>query len=108
VNFELNPIGHVESPLVPRDASGAAHQDQGGAAAWLVFDPSAHDTVRNLHPGQRVVVVTWLAESEGPAPFDLHRVEIIDIRNNRVHVQPLDTLDGTPLLDVKPIVDRET
>src|SRR5262245_13230558 len=128
-SFELKPIGRVESPLtdlasVPRQA------DEGAPAAWLVFDPAMLEGLRSLRPGDEVIVLTWLdrarrdilsAHPRGeasravggvfstrsphrPNPIGLHRVEITAVDGRRVQVRHLDALDGTPILDLKPIL----
>jgi tRNA-Thr(GGU) m(6)t(6)A37 methyltransferase TsaA len=127
--FELRPIGHVVSPLT--DASTAPRQpDEGAPSAWLHFDPSVLDALSSLHVGDEVLILTWLDRAnrdvlrvhprgdpsrpqEGvfstrsphrPNPIGLHRVEITAIDGIRVQVKSLEALDGTPILDVKPLL----
>ena len=127
--FALRPIGHVVSPLT--DASTAPRQpDEGAPPAWLHFDPSVEDALSSLHPGDEIILITWLDRAdrtvlrvhprgdrsrpqEGvfstrsphrPNPIGLHRVEIIAIDGPRIQVRNLEALDGTPILDVKPLL----
>ena len=127
--LELRPIGHVASPLT--DASTAPRQpDEGAPSAWLHFDPSVLDALSTLHVGDEVLLITWLDRAnrdvlrvhprgdrsrpqEGvfstrsphrPNPIGLHRVEISSIDGTRVQVRSLEALDGTPILDVKPLL----
>ena len=127
--LELRPIGHVASPLT--DASTAPRQpDEGAPSAWLHFDPSVLDALSSLQTGDEVLLLTWLDRAdrnvlrvhprgdksrpqEGvfstrsphrPNPIGLHRVEIIAIDRTRVQVRSLEALDGTPILDVKPVL----
>ena len=127
--FDLRPIGHVVSPLT--DASTAPRQpDEGAPSAWLHFDESVLDALSSLHVGDEVILLTWLDRAnrdvlrvhprgdpsrpqEGvfstrsphrPNPIGLHRVEITAIDGARVQVKNLEALDGTPILDVKPVL----
>ena len=127
--FALRPIGRVVSPLT--DASTAPRQpDEGAPSAWLHFDPSVLDALSSLHVGDDVLVITWLDRAnrdvlrvhprgdrsrpqEGvfstrsphrPNPIGLHRVEITAIDGSRIQVRSLEALDGTPILDVKPLL----
>ena len=126
---ELNPIGVVESPLT--DPSAAPKQGaEGGPRAWLVFEPAVLDGLREIRPGDRVIVLTWLdrarrdvlrvhprddranpmrgvfstRSAERPNPIGLHEVEIVAVEGNRVLVTDLEALDGTPIVDLKPVI----
>lgn len=126
---ELRPIGRVVSPL--DDASTAPRQpDEGAPSAWLLFEESVLDALSSLHTGDEVILLTWLDRAhrdvlrvhprgdrsrpqEGvfstrsphrPNPIGLHRVEITAIDGARVQVKSLEALDGTPILDVKPVL----
>ena len=128
-NFELRVIGRVSSSLT--DAALAPRQpDEGAPPATLVFEPDVLDALSSLHKGDEVLVLTWLDRAhrdvlrvhprgdtsrpqEGvfstrsqhrPNPIGLHRVEITAIDGARVQVRNLEALDGTPILDVKPVL----
>jgi tRNA-Thr(GGU) m(6)t(6)A37 methyltransferase TsaA len=130
--FELMSIGRVESALT--DVDQAPRQpDEGAPAAWLVFDAGVQEGLRSLRPGDEIVVVTWLDRArrdvlsvhprgdasrsqEGvfstrsphrPNPIGLHQVEITAIDGARVRVRHLEAVDGTPILDVKPVLDQD-
>jgi tRNA-Thr(GGU) m(6)t(6)A37 methyltransferase TsaA len=125
--FELNPIGRVESSLT--DVGSAPKQgDEGAPEAWLVFEPGVLDGLGDLHPGDRVVVLTWLdrarrdvlrvhprddpttpergvfstRSADRPNPIGLHPVEIVAVDGLRLRVGPLEAVDGTPIVDLKP------
>ncbi len=129
--YELWPIGRVESPLV--DPETAPKQgDEGSPEAWLVFDEAAAEGLRDLRPGTEVMVLTWLdrarrdvlrvhprddpatpqqgvfttRSADRPNPIGLHRVRILSIDGPRVRVRDLEALDRTPIVDVKPVLDR--
>jgi tRNA-Thr(GGU) m(6)t(6)A37 methyltransferase TsaA len=128
-SFQVNAIGRVESTLT--DPSAAPRQpDEGAPAAWLVFEPAVREALTDLHQGDEVLLFTWLDRAsrdvlrvhprgdpsrpeEGvfstrsphrPNPIGLHRVEITAVDGLRVRVRNLEAVDGTPILDVKPVL----
>ena len=127
--FEVQAIGRVESPLTELEAA-PRQADEGAPAAWLVFEPELLEGLRSLRPGDEVLVLTWLDRArrdvlsvhprgdtsrakEGvfstrsphrPNPIGLHRVEITAVDGRRARVRQLEALDGTPILDVKPVL----
>lgn len=129
IHYEIRPIGHVESPLVSRDAA-PKQGSEGAPEAWLVFDPDVAEGIRDLAVGADVFVLTWLHQAERdvlavhprddprnpetgvfstrsqdrPNPIGLHRVRIAAIDGLRVLVQDLEAFDGTPIADVKPVL----
>jgi len=131
-SYEVNVIGRVESPLT--DLALAPRQpDEGAPAAWLAFQPDVLEGLRTLRPGDHVILITWLDRArrdvlsvhprgdtsraqEGvfstrsphrPNPIGLHSVEITAIDGPRVQVRRLEALDGTPIIDVKPVVSSD-
>ena len=132
INFEVRPIGWVSSDL--KDLDSAPRQaDEGAPEAWLVFEPEMSEGLQSLKSGDHVVVLTWLDRArrdilrvhprgdasrplEGvfstrsphrPNPIGLHPVEITAIEGMRLRVRHLEALDGTPVIDVKPILNTE-
>ena len=128
--YEIRPIGRVESPLT--DPASAPKQGfEGSPEAWLVFDPAVREGMRDLEAGTEVLVLTWLDRADRevlvvhprddpsnpetgvfstrsqdrPNPVGLHRVGILAIDGTRVRVRDLEALDGTPIVDVKPVLD---
>ena len=127
--YVLEPIGRVESPLVDRDMA-PKQGDEGAPDAWLVFEPGVREALRDLRPDTDVLVLTWLDRArrdvltvhprgdlarpkEGvfttrspdrPNPIGLHRVTILSIDGTRLRVRNLEALDGTPILDLKPVL----
>ncbi len=41
-----------------------------------------------------------------PNPIGLHRVPVVAVDGLRIQVDGLEALDGTPVIDVKPVLDR--
>jgi TetR/AcrR family transcriptional regulator, regulator of autoinduction and epiphytic fitness len=124
------PIGTVESPLTEL-AQAPRQGNEGAPPAWLVFEPAVNEAIRDLHVGQQIIVLTWLDQGRRnelrthprgdpesplvgvfstrspnrPNPIGLHRVQILAIAGLRILVSDLEVLDGTPILDVKPVLD---
>jgi tRNA-Thr(GGU) m(6)t(6)A37 methyltransferase TsaA len=132
VGYELRPIGRVESPLT--DLADAPKQgDEGAPDAWLAIDPAFVPALDGLQAGDEVLVLTWLDRADRdvprvhprgdtnrpeqgvfatrsparPNPIGLHRVEIAAIDGARVLVRGLEAIDGTPVLDLKPVLSGE-
>ena len=131
-SFEVKAIGRVESPLT--DVATAPNQgDEGAPEAWLVFDPDVLDALDGIRPGDQVIVLTWLHAArrdvlrvhprgdvtraeEGvfntrsphrPNPIGLHPVKVVAIDGVRVRVCSLEAVDGTPIVDMKPVLRSE-
>ena len=126
------PIGSVESPLTD-PASAPKQGDEGAPEAWLVFAPEVLEGLEGLRAGDEVIVLTWLDRARRdvlrvhprgdtsrpqqgvfntrsphrPNPIGLHRVEIVSIEGGRVRVRNLEAVDGTPILDVKPLLSSD-
>lgn len=130
--IEIKPIGIVNSTLVHRDQA-PKQGNEGAPEAWLVFDPDVEPALADLNVGEEVVVLTWLDRADRqmlrvhprddqgaplrgvfstrsqdrPNPVGLHRVTILARESPlRLKVSDLEALDGTPIIDVKPVLDR--
>jgi len=126
----LEPVGRVESPLA--DPGEAPLQgDEGAPDAWLVLNPAVGEGLGGLQAGTDVLVLTWLDRArrdvmtvhprgdvrrpatgvfntrspDRPNPIGLHRVTILAIDGLRIHVRHLEAVDGTPVLDMKPVLE---
>jgi tRNA-Thr(GGU) m(6)t(6)A37 methyltransferase TsaA len=128
--FEFRPVGRVESPLT--DPGLAPKQgDEGSPEAWLAFDDAVLEALGDVRPGQEAILLTWLDRArrdvlrvhprddperpetgvfstrspDRPNPIGLHRVEIVAVEGARLRVRNLEALDGTPILDLKPVLE---
>ena len=128
----LVPIGYVGSPLLDRDRA-PKQGNEGSPEAWLLFDHAYLDGLTELREGDEVLVLTWLDRADRtvlrvhprddpaaplrgvfgtrsqdrPNPIGIHRVRIAEIASpTRIRVLDLEAFDGTPILDVKPVLDR--
>jgi tRNA-Thr(GGU) m(6)t(6)A37 methyltransferase TsaA len=127
--MNLVAVGTVESPL--KDRAAAPNQgDEGAPEAWLAFEPAFAEALDGIAAGDELLVLTWLDRSrrdvlrvhprgdlnraqqgvfntrspDRPNPIGLHRVTVARIDGTRMLVRELEALDGTPVVDVKPLL----
>ncbi len=127
--MQLMAIGTVRSPLTEREAA-PKQGDEGAPEAVLVFEARVEDALDGLAVGDELLVLTWLDRArrdvlrvhprddpsnpergvfatrspDRPNPIGLHRVTVLAIDGLHVRVHALEALDGTPVLDVKPLL----
>jgi tRNA-Thr(GGU) m(6)t(6)A37 methyltransferase TsaA len=128
--YSLQPIGHIQSTL--RAPSEAPRQGSEGAPdAWLDVHPTFAQALSGIAKGDRVIVITWLHRANRdvlevhprgdpknplagvfatrsphrPNPLGLHRVTVHEISGTRLRIGPIETIDGTPVIDIKPVLD---
>jgi tRNA-Thr(GGU) m(6)t(6)A37 methyltransferase TsaA len=129
MNISLVVIGQIQSTV--RSLGDAPRQGSEGAPdAWLDIDPAFGAGLRGIAVGDALVIVTWLhladrqvleVHSRGdpevplagvfatrsphrPNPLGLHRVTVRDVSGLRLRIGPIEVLDGTPVVDVKPVL----
>jgi tRNA-Thr(GGU) m(6)t(6)A37 methyltransferase TsaA len=129
----VTPIGQVESPLT--DLAAAPKQgDEGAPDAWLVFDAEVAPGLDGIEVGDEVLVLTWFDRArrdllqlhprgdpsrpmtgvfttrspDRPNPIGLHRVRVLGVDGTRLHVAGLEAIDGTPIVDIKPVLGDVT
>jgi tRNA-Thr(GGU) m(6)t(6)A37 methyltransferase TsaA len=127
--MELVAIGAVESSL--RDRATAPKQgDEGAPEAWLAFRAGVAEGLDGIEVGDELLLLTWLDRArrdvlrvhprddpanpeqgvfntrspDRPNPIGLHRVTVVAIDGARLRVRDLEALDGTPIVDVKPLL----
>ena len=131
--FEISPVGRVHSVL--KERSGAPRQGwEDAPEAELEIDPAFVEGLAGMQAGQEIWIFTWLHQSrrsvlqvhprgnkmhpltgvfatrspDRPNPIGLHRAKILRIREDRwLLVAGLEAIDGTPILDVKPVLERD-
>jgi tRNA-Thr(GGU) m(6)t(6)A37 methyltransferase TsaA len=125
----LEAIGFVRSSLVRRELA-PRQGDEGAPRALLELSPDVRDGLRGIAPGAELVVLTWLHEArrdvllthprneperpltgvfatrspDRPNPIGLHRVRVLAAADGALEVEPLEAIDGTPILDIKPVL----
>jgi len=107
--------------------------DEGAPDVWIEFEPDVLEALQGVRAGDRLVILTWLDRADRdvltvhprgdtarprtgvfatrshhrPNPIGLHPVQVLEIEGPRVKVSSLEALDGTPILDVKPLLEGE-
>jgi tRNA-Thr(GGU) m(6)t(6)A37 methyltransferase TsaA len=129
--FEIRRIGVIRSRLSSRKE--APNQGSEGAPdAWIDVDPDFAEGLQGITVGSDVIVVTWFHLSrrdllkvhprgdmnrpvtgvfstrspDRPNPLGLHRVKVMEITGTRIRVAPLEAIDGTPVVDIKPVLPQ--
>ena len=127
--YRLQPVGWVESPLTDR-ASAPKQGDERAPLARVVFRPKFCEAARDLKEGDEVLLLIWLHRGrrdvlfvhprgdmnryrrgvfttrspDRPNPIGLHAVMIEAVEENSITIHNLEAIDGTPVLDIKPIL----
>jgi tRNA-Thr(GGU) m(6)t(6)A37 methyltransferase TsaA len=130
--YELRPIGSVRSPLTERGAA-PKQGDEGAPPARIVVGPEFAEAMADIPVGAAVIVLTWLHEGDRsvlsvhprddatrpltgvfstrsqdrPNPVGLHVVTIAGIEGTTLDVRGLEAIDGTPVIDIKPVLGPE-
>jgi tRNA-Thr(GGU) m(6)t(6)A37 methyltransferase TsaA len=130
----VRPVGRVRSTLSDVDAA-PCQADEGAPEAWLEFYPSVRAGLRDVQSGQELILVTWLDQAQRdvlsvhprgdlsrpltgvfstrspdrPNPIGLHRIEVVEVApdDGRLRVAHLEAINGTPILDLKPVLTDE-
>ena len=131
VPFTIEPIGYVRSGLTSQ-AEAPKQGYEGAPDAWLDIDEAYRDALDGIGAGQELILITWLHRArrdvlavhprddvrnpltgvfatrsqDRPNPLGLHRVTVREIDGLRLRVGPLEALNGTPLVDIKPVLER--
>ena len=125
----LRPIGVIRSGLKQR--SKAPKQGSEGAPdAWLEVRPFAAPALDGLAVGDEIIVLTWLHRAhrdvlkvhprsdpsrqltgvfatrspDRPNPIGLHQVTVSKLSKKRLRIGPMEAIDGTPVIDIKPVL----
>jgi tRNA-Thr(GGU) m(6)t(6)A37 methyltransferase TsaA len=118
-------IGHVENGFDGPTAPGVLKSFE----SRIVLDSTLTECLKGLEPGQKVIVVFHLHRSQGfdllqhpcggrnrpprgvfalrsprrPNPIGITVVDLVTVEGSVLRVQGLDALNGTPVLDLKPV-----
>jgi tRNA-Thr(GGU) m(6)t(6)A37 methyltransferase TsaA len=129
IDFTVRPIGRVASPLTST-ADAPRQGDEGAPDAYLILDSDVQAGLDGIATGDEIIVLCWLHEADRsvltvhprgdlsrpeqgvfntrsasrPNPIGLHRVRVLAIDGGRVQVSGLEAIDGTPIVDLKPVL----
>lgn len=108
--------------------------DEGAPEAWLELTPQSAPGLMGIRAGDELLVLTWLHLAERdvlqvhprgdlnrpltgvfatrspdrPNPVGLHRVTVLEVAGHKLRVAPLEAIDGTPLVDIKPVLAADS
>jgi tRNA-Thr(GGU) m(6)t(6)A37 methyltransferase TsaA len=127
--MQVRAIGSVSSSLGNRDAA-PKQADEGAPEATLEISARFTPGLEGISAGDEVMVLTWLdhadrdvlsvhprddpsnpetgvfatRSADRPNPIGLHRVRVLEVDGHRLRVDALEAIDGTPVLDLKPVL----
>ncbi|WP_431210144.1 tRNA (N6-threonylcarbamoyladenosine(37)-N6)-methyltransferase TrmO [Puia sp. P3] len=129
--YTIQPIGFVQSPIKQREQ--AAKQGYEGAPdTWITINPNFAPALDGTQKGDEIILITWFHLSsrdtlavhprgdknnpitgvfatrspDRPNPLGLHRVTVLEINGTSLKVGPLEAIDGTPIIDIKPVLQN--
>jgi tRNA-Thr(GGU) m(6)t(6)A37 methyltransferase TsaA len=128
-SFTIAPIGIVRSELT-RLEDAPMQGDEGAPEAWLEIHPLVAPGIAGIKAGDELIVLTWLhlahrdvlqvhprgdltrpltgvfatRSPDRPNPIGLHRVSVLEVADGSLRVSPLEAIDGTPIVDIKPVL----
>jgi tRNA-Thr(GGU) m(6)t(6)A37 methyltransferase TsaA len=128
--FSIHPIGVIRSEI--KNRKDAPHfYNEGAPNAFLEIEPAYAAGLDRMRAGDEIVVITWLHQArrdvlkvhprgdksnpltgvfstrspDRPNPVGLHRVKVLEIAGTRLHIGPIEVIDGTPVIDIKRVVE---
>jgi tRNA-Thr(GGU) m(6)t(6)A37 methyltransferase TsaA len=131
--YTVEPIGYVRSTLTKLD-DAPMQGDEGAPEAWLELTPSVAPALVGIKSGDELILLAWLHLAERdvlqvhprgdlsrpltgvfatrspdrPNPIGLHRVSVLEVAEQKLKVAPLEAIDGTPIVDIKPVLAAST
>jgi tRNA-Thr(GGU) m(6)t(6)A37 methyltransferase TsaA len=127
--YDIRQIGVIRSELTTREAA-PRQGSEGAPDAWIEMDAAVAEGLDGIEAGRDIVLITWFHKADRdilkvhprgdrkrpirgvfstrspdrPNPLGLHRVRVLEIAGNRIKVGPLEAIDGTPVVDIKPVL----
>lgn len=134
MDMELKIIGTIRSSIKTR-AEAPMQESEGAPAVWIDMDPAYTEAMHRLEAGDKAVILTWLHQADRsclqvhprgnpnnpitgvfktrsparPNPIGLHEATILEIQDDppRLHVEPMEAIDGTPVVDIKLYISKK-
>jgi tRNA-Thr(GGU) m(6)t(6)A37 methyltransferase TsaA len=130
-SYIIEPIGVIRSELTNREAAPLQGYE-GAPEAWLELTAPVAQGLVGIMAGDELIVLTWLHRArrdvlqvhprgrleahltgvfatrspDRPNPVGLHRVSVLEVDRHRLRVAPIEAIDGTPIVDIKPVLAR--
>jgi tRNA-Thr(GGU) m(6)t(6)A37 methyltransferase TsaA len=128
--YLLHPVGFVRSPLTARE-NAPKQGSEGAPQAFVEIDRAFVQALDGIVAGSEIILLTWLHQGDRdtlrvhprgdpqkplrgvfatrspdrPNPIGLHRLRVLEIvESRRLRVEPLEAIDGTPVVDIKPVL----
>ncbi len=129
LSYATYPIGFIRSELKLR-AAAPRQGSEGAPEAWLEINSSFAEGLHDIEAGDELIVISWLHEAvrtelkvhprgdlaapltgvfstrspARPNPIGLHRVTVHEVSGHRLRIGPIEAIDGTPVVDIKPVL----
>ena len=129
--YSIEPIGFIRSEIKRREDAPLFYTE-GAPNAFLELNSKYRDGLDQMKVGDDIIVITWLHRAhrdilkvhprgdssrpltgvfltrspDRPNPLGLHRAKVLEISANGLYVGPIEAIDGTPIVDIKPVVDQ--
>ena len=130
-SYTIKPLGVIRSDLTRREAA-PRQGSEGAPDAWVEVNPDVAEGLEGIRAGDEIILITWLHQADRdllkvhprrdpnrpltgvfatrsphrPNPLGLHRVRVLEIAGNRLKVGPLEAIEGTPIVDIKPVLPQ--
>ena len=131
-DFVIEPIGFVRSELKQLEQA-PMQGDEGAPSAWIDLTPQAAPGLAGIQAGDELILLTWLHRADRgtlqvhprgdlsrpltgvfdtrspdrPNPIGLHRVTVLEVSAQALKVAPLEAIDATPIVDIKPVLSAD-
>ena len=128
-SYIVRPIGVIRSQLTNLEAA-PLQGDEGAPEAWLELTAPVAQAVVGINVGDELLVLTWLHRArrdvlqvqprgrleapltgvfatrspDRPNPVGVHKVSVLEIAGQRLRVAPIEAINGTPVVDIKPVL----
>ncbi|MCI0596214.1 MAG: tRNA (N6-threonylcarbamoyladenosine(37)-N6)-methyltransferase TrmO [candidate division Zixibacteria bacterium] len=129
--YTIEPIGVIRSKLIRLELA-PLQGDEGAPEAWLELNTRVAQGLAGITVGDELIVLTWLHRAQRdvlqvhprgkldapltgvfatrspdrPNPVGLHPVSVLEVVGNRLRIAPMEAIDGTPIVDIKPVLTQ--
>jgi len=129
IDYTLHPIGFVESSVINRE-DAPSQGNEGAPDVWIAINKNVAEGLDGINVGEEIIILTWLHQSkrdvlklhprwdknnpltgvfatrspDRPNPIGFHQVKVLQIKDDRIKVASLEAIDGTPVINIKPVI----